>query len=518
MLLPFCAITAFLACVPGGFGLESSTISPDTPVSSLIASAKTHLSSGSPRDALLFLDAAISRDPTNYLTVFQRGAAYLSLGRRSQAQDDFDRVLLLKPDFESALLQRARLRSITADWSGALNDLERAGKKNSHEYKEFETAREAATRAFDAEKQGAWDTCVNEATIAITKASAHLNLRQSRAHCRFERGELEEGISDLAHTLQISPGLIDPHLQISSMLFYTLGDIERGLSQIRKCLHSDPDSKPCNKLYRREKQLDKRLRKLQDAVAARKFNNALNLLVGADGEPGLIEDVRVDVGQAREARHIFSDSQGVLYASLIEKTCGAYNEVHMLKRASIFCSEALELVSHSLPALLFNAQVALDDDRFEDAIGALNTAKEHHPESNEVKTLLQKTMVLQRRSKQKDYYKVLGVSRDADERAIKRAYRQLVKQHHPDKAMSQGVTKDEAEKRMAGINEAYEVLSDPEVRAQYDNGIDPNDPESQRQNFHGSPFGGGQQFFFQQGGPHFKFSSGQFNFPGGFSF
>ncbi|KAL4864953.1 hypothetical protein BDV12DRAFT_175331 [Aspergillus spectabilis] len=520
MLLSLGTITAFLACLPSGLGLQSP-ISPDTPLSSLIVSAKTHLSSGSPREALVYLDAAISRDPTNYLTVFQRGAAYLSLGRRLQALDDFDRVLQLKPDFESALLQRARLRSNTADWSGALDDLEKAGKKTSSEYTEFQSARGAAIRALDAEKKGSWEACISEASTAISKASASLHLRQSRARCRFEKGELEEGISDLVHTLQISPGLIEPHLQISSMLFYTLGDSDRGLSQIRKCLHSDPDSKPCNKLYRRERQLVKRLQKLEDAASARKFNNVLNLLMGVDGESGLIDDIKADVGEARAAGYIFSESQGHLYTSLIERACEAYHEVHMPKRATTFCSEALGLNPHSLPALLFNSQVALDEDRFDAAISALNTAKEHHPQSKEIQNLLQKALVLQKRSKQKDYYKVLGVSRDADERIIKRAYRQLVKQHHPDKAHAQGFTKEDAEKKMAAINEAYEVLSDPEVRAQYDNGVDPNDPESQGQH-QGNPFGhgGGQQFFFRQGGgPQFKFSSGGgFNFPGGFPF
>jgi DnaJ family protein C protein 3 len=111
------------------------------------------------------------------------------------------------------------------------------------------------------------------------------------------------------------------------MLFYTLGDSERGVAQIRKCLHSDPDSKPCNRLYRREKQIIKRLQKLQDAVSARKLNNAINLLVGTSGEAGLIDDVKGDVEQAREAGHIFSDSQGQLYASLVEQTCEAYSEV-----------------------------------------------------------------------------------------------------------------------------------------------------------------------------------------------
>ncbi|KAI9373212.1 hypothetical protein BJX61DRAFT_503790 [Aspergillus egyptiacus] len=522
MLLPLGTVMAFLACMPGTFGQHSPTTS-DTPLASLIATAKTHLSSGSPREALVYLDTAISKDPSNYLTIFQRGAAYLSLGRRGQALDDFDRVLQLKPDFESALLQRARLKSNTADWAGALSDLERAGKRSLSEYKDVENARDSAALALEAEKRGSWETCINEATAAIRKASVSLNLRQIRAHCRFEKGELEEGISDLVHSLQISPGLVEPHLQVSSMLFYTLGDSERGLSQIRKCLHSDPDSKPCNRLYRREKQLVRRLQELRDAVAARKFNNALNHLVGINGEAGLVDDIREDVEQAQKAGHIYSSSQGFLYASLVEQTCEAYNEVHMRKRATSFCAETLNLKPHSLPALLFSSQVALDEERYDDAIRALNTAKEHHPQSQEVQARLQKAMVLQKRSKQKDYYKVLGVAKDADERTIKRAYRQLIKIHHPDKALSHGVTKEEAEKKMAAINEAYEVLADSETRARYDNGIDPNDPESQRQNpFQGSPFGARSQPFFYQpgaGGHQFRFSSSHgFNFPGGFPF
>lgn len=74
---------------------------------------------------------------------------------------------------------------------------------------------------------------------------------------------------------------------------------------------------------------------------------------------------------------------------------------------------------------------------------------------------------------------------------------------------------------MAAINEAYEVLSDSELRTRYDNGDDPNDPESQQRGhpFQGSPFGhpGGQQFFFQQGGQQFKFGGGGGGF-GGFPF
>lgn len=64
----------------------------------------------------------------------------------------------------------------------------------------------------------------------------------------------------------------------------------------------------------------------------------------------------------------------------------------------------------------------------------------------------------------RDYYEVLGVSRDAGEQEIKKAYRRLARQYHPD------VNKDdpEAEAKFKEVNEAYRVLSDPETRARYD--------------------------------------------------
>lgn len=324
MLISLELMTAFLACFSTGYAFH---IPSDTPLSELISSAKSHLAQGSPRDAVVYFDAAVARDPTNYITIFQRGAAYLSIGKNSQASGDFDRVLELKPDFEGALLQRSRLKARSAHWQEALQDLERAGRKSTDDYKELEIARDAAALALDAEKKGAWETCVSEANVAILKANTALPLRQARARCHFERGEVEEGLSDLAHVLQMSPAMVEPHLQMSSMLFYSLGDSDRGLAQIRKCLHADPDSKPCNRLYRRERKLVKQLEKMQTALGARKFSNAVNLMVGDIESGGLIADIRVDVAEARQAGHIHRLAPDNLYTSLVEKTCEAYREV-----------------------------------------------------------------------------------------------------------------------------------------------------------------------------------------------
>ncbi len=64
----------------------------------------------------------------------------------------------------------------------------------------------------------------------------------------------------------------------------------------------------------------------------------------------------------------------------------------------------------------------------------------------------------------KDYYKILGVDRQADDKEIKSAYRKLARENHPD--LHNG--DKEVERRFQDINEAYEVLSDADNRRQYD--------------------------------------------------
>ncbi len=64
----------------------------------------------------------------------------------------------------------------------------------------------------------------------------------------------------------------------------------------------------------------------------------------------------------------------------------------------------------------------------------------------------------------KDYYTVLGVDRKAGEAEIKRAYRKLALKYHPD----HNPNNKQAEDKFKEINEAYQVLSDAEKRARYD--------------------------------------------------
>ena len=91
----------------------------------------------------------------------------------------------------------------------------------------------------------------------------------------------------------------------------------------------------------------------------------------------------------------------------------------------------------------------------------------------------------------RDYYEVLGVAKNADEKTIKKAYRKLAKKYHPDT----NAGNPDAEKKFKEVTEAYSVLSDPEKKKMYDQFGHAAFDQSAGGSYQGSGFGNGFQGF-----------------------
>lgn len=112
-----------------------------------------------------------------------------------------------------------------------------------------------------------------------------------------------------------------------------------------------------------------------------------------------------------------------------------------------------------------------------------------------------------------DYYKVLGLSRSAKAKDIKKAYRKLALQYHPDKVKEED--KEVSEKIFVNVSEAYAVLSDDEKKKIYDKygkqGLEAHErgqnPEDAGFGFGGGAGGGGGNFHFNSGGGHAGFDA-----------
>lgn len=313
--------------------------------------------------------------------------------------------------------------------------------------------------------------------------------------------------------VHLSPS-IDLLLRLSSLKYYILGDSpsarEAGLSHLKACLTSDPDNKICAKAHRKMRTVEKALKKAEKFAEGGTWRPVLSALKGAKvGGPTIIDDVTAAIkSDMQPTRHDNEEGNTAEKEALIPPSiadaversgllhylrklhCRAHTELNEHKKAKPYCEAVLAREPEEPWALVHKGDEALKEERYEEAVRHLRTASEKAGGQDQtILTKLQKAQRLLKQSTSKDYYKVLGVPRDVDGPTLKKAYRKLAKENHPDKGGS-------AEK-MAQINEAFDVLGDAEKRAQFDSGVDPNDPMA---GAGGHPGGQGNPFVFQQGG------------------
>ncbi|KAG0358241.1 hypothetical protein BGZ54_010511 [Gamsiella multidivaricata] len=479
--------------------------------------ANIYLSKGEYNLALESYDAAIAKDPSNYLSYFKRAATYLTLGRNNQALADFTTILKLKPDFGQALFQRGKIYTKAGDFTKAKEDLEEYLKSNKGDSQAndipellstIDEASNALTLAQAAAAKGQSEECVHILGSAILVAPLYVPFRMQRAECHLARGEVEEAVNDFnraTHNAALDPKLMH---RLSTMSYYSLYTPEQALAQIKQCISFDPENKMCKALFKKIKATEKDLTKLNKDLENSRWLGVINKSVG--GEKSLVSSIETETANMEAENNAVGKMPKRLLLKVYSAACKAYTEAQDTKNALKWCTS---LDESNVDGLVGRGMAHMLNDDFEQAVNDFTEAQKlSDGQDRAIHEKLSKAQRLLKQSQQKDYYKILGVSRSASEREIKKAFRKQAKEWHPDTYRGE-LKPDQVEKKMASLNEAYEVLSDPELRARFDNGDDPNDPQGQQ-----NPFGqgfGGNPFFFQQGGSPFGQAGGggfQFNF------
>ncbi|KAI8067110.1 hypothetical protein BC940DRAFT_301323 [Gongronella butleri] len=483
-----------------------------------------HLAAGRLQEALISYDAAIAEEPQNYMSYYKRATAYLSLGRNQAAVDDFEKILSIKPDFDQALYHRARILVQQGDYDLARHDLQKyleARPKNEKAIETMEALEHAEKDWKLAEADFAaksYASCIDNVANAIRTSPNLGQLRRLSAKCHLGLGDVEAAAGDLSRAAYISPSDASLHTDLAKINFFLLGQPEGAIANLKQCLHYDPEQKQCKAEFKKLKKLNKAVKAIHEKIQEKKTSTATNQLIGTATREGLVVQIKKETDDALQAllpdfAGKLSDIPQRLLLSCYETACDLQSKTDNLDKTMEWCSATLSLDDSHVDALMHRGNVYLKQHEFEKAKNDLEAANEAaQGQNHQVRQLLQKAQNLYRQSKRRDYYKILGVPRDADARQIKKAYRTMAYENHPDRA--EEANKQQAQEKMAEINAAYQVLSNDDLRQQFDQGIDPNDPEAQA---HGGGHGG---FPFQQGGhpfggqfQGFPFSGG--GFPGG---
>ncbi|RLN15090.1 hypothetical protein BBJ28_00019108, partial [Nothophytophthora sp. Chile5] len=360
------------------------------------------------------------------------------------------------------------------------------------------------TAAEQLEKSRECAAYLNEAERAHSRGdyqSAHAYLTQvvegsaiSSVPLLLERAQLSvslqnpyDAIADLGTILKLEPSNL-PALQMRGEVLYSLGDkqsLEAALSHYRQGLHSDPEHKGMKTLYRRLKKVLKYMTRGEDAMQRGAHTEAVE-----DWQTALEVDPQ----------------HAALNKELYLQLCTSELHLKHYAEAQEACDHVVELDSGYALAFAKLSEAQLGLELFEEAVRSAKRALELDDSSREFKQTVDRAEAALKQSKNKNYYKILGVARDVESKELKKAYRKQALEWHPDKHVDKDEgEREQVEKRFHDIAEAYEILSNEETRAMYDRGEDVTGNPGQQQQ-RGNPFS--NSHFFQQGGRTFKFNFG----------
>eukprot|EP00753_Platysulcus_tardus_P000680 PLAT10638.1.p1 GENE.PLAT10638.1~~PLAT10638.1.p1 ORF type:complete len:483 (-),score=281.15 PLAT10638.1:541-1989(-) len=434
---------------------------------------------------------AIHVEPNNERNYYKRFRVNLRRRRYKHALSDLNAALKLNGKFVNAYLQRGKLRLLDGDCTGALSDLKQVTTLKPAKEKDVAKTRQEAqacaaelATADATEAKGNLPAAVAALQRAVELASASADLLLRLARLQMATAQWYEALASSGRALKLAPELLDA-LELRGRAYYQLGEHEMALRHFREALRQDPEHKGCKVMYKKLRKVSKLLKNADEAAEAGQHEEVLRELRAverADSErtqftPLLLTRVCETLLKLGRPDDALKEAERVTAAG------GSGSDVDKLR-----------------------GRAYMEKEAWEEAVRAFRSARDNGG-GDDAADLLRRAEAALKQSKQKNYYKILGVSRSASTAEIKKAFRKQARKWHPDRVADQGEEKqEEYSKVFQDIAEAYEVLADDEMRGKYDRGEELKPQGGGGGGHpHGFPFGfgggggGGQRFHFRFG-------------------
>lgn len=409
--------------------------------------------------ALRFYSEAIRLCPETAAYYGNRSACYIMLNDFRAALADARNSISLDDKFEKGYIRVAKCCLALGDYIGT----EQAIKKLLENYEnnvslKTEEVNCGYLRNFE-EKihqnylKKNFRTALYFLDSALKISPACLKYKISKAECLTYLGRLDEA-ADIAVTVMKNDSASADAIYVRGLILYYQDNFDKAILHFERTLQLDPD-------HRKAKDMRTKLKELKDKKEAGK--------------------TAFKSGKFREALTLYSDAL-LIDPSNNNMNCKLYYnralvnyKINNLRDSTLDCTKVLDIDAQYLKALLLRAKCYNELEKYDDCVRDYEAALKIQ-KTQEIKNLLRDAKFALKKSKQKDFYKILGVSKNASEDEIKKAYRKKALIHHPDRhANSSETDKKEQEIKFKEIGEAYAVLSDPKKKMRFDSGQDMED-------------------------------------------
>ncbi|KAK3083542.1 hypothetical protein FSP39_025158 [Pinctada imbricata] len=452
-------------------------------------------------DALKCYSEAIDICPTCAAYYGNRAATYIMLNKYREALEDARQSVRLDQQFVKGYLRAGKCQLALGEASAASNcyrkvlDLE---PNNSTAKADLEVAENV--QKFDDMAEGDFQKgdyrravyCMDQC-LQKCPACSRFKLRKGEALAMLGRYQEAQEIAN--DVLQREDSMNSDAIYVRGLCLYYQDSIDKAFQHFQQVLRLAPDHVKAKEVYRKAKALTAKKEEGNQEFRSGNLNKAIEIYT---------EALSIDPNNK------FTNSKLYFNRATVS------SKLNKLEEAIEDCSSAIKLDDGYIKAYLRRAKCYMDTEQYEDAVRDYEQVYKMD-KNRENKRLLQDAKLELKKSKRKDYYKILGISKTASDDEIKKAYRKRALIHHPDRHSHDTPEKQkEEELKFKELGEAYSILSDPRKKDRYDSGADLEDlegggfdhvdPNVIFQSFFGSGFGGGGGGF--PGG----------GFPGGFTF
>ncbi|CAB3249857.1 unnamed protein product [Arctia plantaginis] len=442
------------------------------------------------KGALTMYDEAIQLCPDNAAYYGNRSACYMMLGMYKKALEDAQKAVSLDSTFTKGYIRMAKCCIALGDLAGVEQAVHRATELGGAECAASERRALEALRKLHEEGQRAMEAADYRRVVfcmdrCLDYSPSCTKAKLTKAECLAMLGRCQEA-QEIANDSLRFDSFDTEAIYVRGLCLYFEDKDEQAFKHFQQVLRLAPDHKKAMETYKKAKLLKQKKEEGNEAFKMGRWQQALSLY--------------------NEALTIDPNNK-IVNAKLYYNKATVCAKLNQIKEAVEACTAALELDENYVKALLRRAKCYSELCEFEEAVKDYEKLYKID-KSKENKQLLHQAKLALKKSKRKDYYKILGIDKSASEDEIKKAYRKRALVHHPDRhAGAPDIERREQERRFKEVGEAYGVLSDPKKRVRYDHGQDLNDDGSSMADIDPNEI---FQTFCSRGGQNFNMCSGVF--------
>lgn len=325
-------------------------------------------------------------DPNNAKTLHRLARIYTSLGRADEALDVYERI---QPAVS------AKDKSPATTMKGHITQAQSLLSEG--------TSGSMALYALDQAVRLLGPGVIEPRKWKLLRGEAYLRMGNPNA-----LGDAQNIAMSMLRTNSSDPDA----LVLRGRALYGQGENEKAVQHFRQALSCDPDFKEAVRYLRMVQKLDRQKEEGNTLFKSGKYEDAIRVY----GEA-------LEVDPANKGTN----------SKILQNRALCHSKLKQWRRAVEDCDRALQMDPGYTKAKKTRAKALGEEGDWEEAVRALKSIAEENPQEPGIAREVRQAELELKKSKRKDYYKILGVDKDAGDSEIKKAYRKLAIVHHPDK-------------------------------------------------------------------------------------